>query len=140
MKFPGTYAAYALIMSIFGQTITGIHLGLLLVNAATITLIFFLGRRLVNPTARIAAAISYAVLSVSPSVLGLAGLAAHFVMLPVLGGALLLVNQPDRQSLGRLFVSGLLFGLGLLMKQPAFFLFCLERFISFRGIFAADLI
>jgi hypothetical protein len=29
MKFPGTYAAYAAIMSIFGQTITGIHLGLL---------------------------------------------------------------------------------------------------------------
>src|SRR6266550_1688580 len=48
MKFPGTYAAYAGIISIFGQTMTGIHLGLLLVNAATIALIFFLGRRLVN--------------------------------------------------------------------------------------------
>ena len=34
MKFPGTYAAYALIMSIFGQTIVGIHIGLLLINAA----------------------------------------------------------------------------------------------------------
>ena len=41
MKFPGTYAAYAMIMSIFGQTVTGIHVGLLLINAATITLIFF---------------------------------------------------------------------------------------------------
>lgn len=40
MKFPGTYAAYAGIMSIFGQTMTGIHLGLLLVNAATVVLIF----------------------------------------------------------------------------------------------------
>src|SRR6266436_4159286 len=56
MKFPGTYAAYALIMSIFGQTITGIHLGLLLVNAATTALMFFLGRRLINSTAGIAAA------------------------------------------------------------------------------------
>jgi hypothetical protein len=27
MKFPGTYAAYAAIMSIFGPTILGIHLG-----------------------------------------------------------------------------------------------------------------
>src|ERR1700694_2076304 len=53
MKFPGTYAAYALIMSIFGQSVTGIHLGLLFVNAATITLIFVLGRRLVNSTAEI---------------------------------------------------------------------------------------
>ncbi len=119
MKFPGTYAAYAVIMSIFGQTILGIHLGLLLVNAATIALIFFLGRRLINSTAGIAAAASYAVLSVSPFVLGLAGHATHFVVLPVLGGALLLLNETDRQSLRTLFASGLLFGAGLLMKQPA---------------------
>jgi hypothetical protein len=119
MKFPGTYAAYAGIMSIFGQTMTGIHLGLLLVNAATVALIFFLGRRLVNSMTGIAAATSYAILSVSPSVLGFAGHATHFVMLPVLGGALLLLNHSDRQALGRLLASGLLFGLGLLMKQPA---------------------
>jgi hypothetical protein len=121
MKFPGTYAAYALLMSIFGQTITGIHLGLLLVNAATVVLIFFLGRKLINSTAGIAAAASYAVLSVSPSVLGLAGHATHFVLLPVIGGTLLLLNQSNQQAFGRLFASGLFFGLGLLMKQPAFF-------------------
>src|SRR5437667_3572795 len=54
MKFPGTYAAYAVIMSIFGQTTGAIHLGLLLVNAATVALIFLLVRRLVNTTAGIA--------------------------------------------------------------------------------------
>src|ERR1700676_1525420 len=47
MKFPGAYAAYAVIMSIFGQSITGIHLGLLFVNAVTVALVFLLGRRLV---------------------------------------------------------------------------------------------
>src|SRR5712675_1919742 len=88
MKFPGTYAAYAAIMSIFGQTITGIHLGLLLVNAATILLVFLLGRQLVNSLVGLAAGMSYAVLSVSPSVLGLASHATNFVMLPVLGGTL----------------------------------------------------
>ena len=41
MKFPGTAGAYAIIMSLFGQTITGIHLGLLLVNVTTVVLIFF---------------------------------------------------------------------------------------------------
>jgi 4-amino-4-deoxy-L-arabinose transferase-like glycosyltransferase len=121
MKFPGTYAAYALIMSIFGQTIIGIHLGLLLINTATIVLIFFLGRRLVNSTVGLAAAMSYAVLSVSPSVLGFAGHATHFVLLPVLGGTLLLLTTTDRQVSGRLFASGLLFGSGLLMKQPGIF-------------------
>jgi Dolichyl-phosphate-mannose-protein mannosyltransferase len=129
MKFPGTYAAYALIMSVFGQTVVGVHLGLLLTNAGTVALIFFVGRRLVNSTLGIAAAMSYAVLSVSPSVLGFAGHATHFVMLPVLGGTLLLLNATDRQTLGMIFASGLLFGIGLLMKQPAFF------FVLFGAIY-----
>ena len=120
MKFPGTYAAYALIMSIFGQTVIGLHLGLLVVNAATAVLIFLLGRRLMNSAAGLAASMSYAVLSVSPSVLGFAGHATHFVLVPVLGGTLLMFNPADRQTSPRLFTSGLLFGIGLLMKQPAF--------------------
>jgi len=131
MKLPGIYAAYAVIMSIFGQTILGIHLGLLLVNAATIALIFLLGRRLMNSTAGIAAATSYAILSVTPSVLGLAAHATNFVMLPALGGTLLILKVYDsgRSAFGRLFASGLLFGLAVLMKQPAAF------FVVFAAIY-----
>jgi hypothetical protein len=121
MKFPGTYAAYAIAMFLFGQTITAIHLGLLFVNSATSALIFFIGKRLLNSTVGIVAAASYALLSLSPSVFGLAGHATHFVVLPVLGGALLLLNQRNRLGAGRLFLSGLLMGLGLLMKQPGLF-------------------
>ena len=99
MKFPGTYAAYAVIMSIFGQTIHGVHLGLLLVNVATSALIFVVGRRLMDATAGIVAAATYAVLSVSPFVLGFAAHAAHFVMLPVLGGTVLLLHTHDRRGL-----------------------------------------
>ncbi len=129
MKFPGVYVAYAAIMSIFGQTIWGIHLGLLLVNAATIALIFLLGRRLISFTAGIAAAASYAVLSVSTSVLGLAGHATNFVVLPMLGGLLLLLSQSNRRTALRLFASGLLFGLAIVMKQPGVF------FALFGGIY-----
>ena len=137
MKFPGTYAAYALIMSIFGQTIVAIHLGLLLINVATMALIFFVGRRLINTVGGITAAASYAVLSVSPSVLGLAAHATNFVVLFVLGGILLLLkeqavtalepSQPKR--LLQLFASGLLFGIGALMKQPG------VLFIPFGAIY-----
>jgi hypothetical protein len=137
MKFPGTYAAYALIMSIFGQTIHAVHLGLLLINAATTALVFLIGRRVINLTAGIAAAIAYAVLSVSPSVLGLAAHATNFVMLPVLGGTLLLLrgqeatgSQPSQPNqFPRLFAIGFLFGIGALMKQPALF------FILFGAIY-----
>jgi 4-amino-4-deoxy-L-arabinose transferase-like glycosyltransferase len=58
MKYPGTYIAYALIMWIFGQTIHAIYLGLLLVNAAIIALIFLVGRRLVDTMTGITAAAS----------------------------------------------------------------------------------
>src|SRR5205809_2021056 len=131
MKFPGTYAVYAAIMSIFGQTITGIHLGLLLVNAATIALIFLLGRRLMNSTAGIAAATTFAVLSMSPSVLGLAAHATNFAMVFVLGGTLLILklSQSERHSFERIFASGLLFSIGGLMKQPALL------FIRFGAIY-----
>jgi len=135
MKLPGTAAAYALIMSIFGQTITGIHLGLILVNAATIALILLLGRRLMNVTAGIAAAASYAVLSLSPSVLGLAAHATHFVLPTVLAGILLLLNVSNRRNLPRIFGCGLLFGLGFLMKQPAlFFILFGALYLLFRDI------
>src|SRR5204863_844256 len=83
--------------------------------------IFLLGRRLFNATAGIVAAMTYAVLSVSPSVLGLAAHATHFVILTVLAGVLLLHNRSRNHSLYRLFASGLFFGVSLLMKQPAAF-------------------
>src|ERR1700681_2047843 len=56
MKLPGTYAAYALIMAVFGQSRSGIHLGLALVNAASIVLVFLLGRKLLDDVAGMAAA------------------------------------------------------------------------------------
>src|SRR3954465_740901 len=43
MKLPGTYAAYALIMAVFGQTTEGIRMGVLIVNLAAIFLVFLLG-------------------------------------------------------------------------------------------------
>jgi hypothetical protein len=131
MKFPGVYAAYALIMWIFGQTSIGIHLGLLIVNIANIVIVFLIARRLIGLIAAIAAAASYAILSASPSVLGLAAHATHFVMLPTLLGALVLLKPVLTKKM--VFVSGILFGAGLLMKQPAiFFIFFGAAYLLFR--------
>jgi len=41
----GTYLFYALFLSVFGESITAIHLGLLLVNAAIMGLIFLILRK-----------------------------------------------------------------------------------------------
>jgi len=137
MKLPGTYAAYAVIMALFGQSPAGIHVGLALVNAASIVLVFLLGRRLLDEAAGVAAAVAFALLSLSPSVLGLAAHATHFVVLAALGGILLLLRacelaERDQRSEIRgqrpvasgqvaFFLSGLLFGLAFLMKQHGLF-------------------
>src|SRR6059058_4323110 len=55
MKLPGTYAAYALIMAVFGQTTEGIRFGVLVVNLATIFFVFLLARRFGGPIAGVAA-------------------------------------------------------------------------------------
>ena len=135
MKFPGTATCYALMMSIFGQTIIGIHIGLLLVNVTTVVLIFFLGRRLLDPTAGFVAAATYSVLSTGPYILGLASHATHFVLLPVLAGVLILIRDGARRTALGIFFSGLLFGLGLLMKQSAIFLISFgATYLLFRDI------
>ena len=121
MKLPGTYAAYAVMMAIFGETPTGIHAGLVLVNATTIVIMFFLARRLFDPAAGLVAAATYALLATSPSVLGFAAHATHFVVLAAVSGTLLLLIAISSGRARLFFCSGLLFGIAFLMKQPGIF-------------------
>ena len=118
MKLPGTFAGYALILALFGQTIAGIHLGLLVINAATTLLVFLLGKRLFGPLAGLVAGVSYAVLSTSPAVVGFAAHATNFVVLPAVAGILLLLQATETRRSWLYFCSGVLLGLAFLMKQP----------------------
>ncbi len=117
MKFPGIYAAYAAIMAVFGQTIIGIHLGLMLVNATTIVLVYLLGKRFFSPAAGIAASAAYALLSIGEGVVGTQAHATHFVALAALGGTLLLLRGIETRRWPALLFSGVLYGIAVLMKQ-----------------------
>ncbi len=117
MKLPGTQTAYAAIMALFGQTPAGIHIGLLFVNAATTLLLYLLARRFSGRLGSVVAATSYAVLSTSVSVLGLAAHATHFVVLFAVAGILLHLKALDTGKMWQFFLSGILLGLAFLMKQ-----------------------
>lgn len=121
MKFPGTALMYALTMSLFGHTIQGIHLGLLVVNCLTILSLFFLCKRIVNDFAAIIASGAYAVLSLSVSVYGFAAHATHFIILPGIVGALCLLGAVEKNKPYLYLLSGSMFGLAFLMKQHGFF-------------------
>jgi hypothetical protein len=118
MKMPGTYAAYALIMAVFGQSSAGIRLGFMLVNFGAIVLLYFVGRRFLDRAGALAASAAYALLSLSPDVLGFNAHATHFVVLAALAATLALLRAQERGGLAGFFWSGALFGLAFLMKQP----------------------
>jgi hypothetical protein len=134
LKMPGIYGAYALALAVLGQTITGIHLALLLVNLATIVLLFLLGRRLLDPLTGLVAAVSFAVLSVGQGVQGLSANAEHFVILSAVAGLYLLLKATEPPRPLSLFLCGLLFGLAFMMKQhgAAFILFAVI-YLAYRG-------
>jgi hypothetical protein len=125
MKMPGIYAAYALILAAFGQTHSGIHFGLLVVNAATVLLLFLLAKRLFGPLAGVAAAAAFALLSLGQQVQGIFANAEHFVILAALGGLLLLVHAVDCEKRLALLAGAVLLGLAFIMKQhgAAFIIF-----------------
>ena len=118
MKWPGTYVAYAVIMALFGETSTGIHLGLLFVTLASAWLVFLIGRRIGGEGMGAVAGATQALLSVNPSLLGLAGHATHFVALAALTGIWILLKPWEQLGRGRCLAAGGLFGLACIMKQP----------------------
>jgi hypothetical protein len=129
MKLPGTYFACAAGMAVFGQTVAGIHLTLMVANSLTIVFIFLLGRKLFGAVAGVAACASYGIMSVSPVVLGMAAHANHFVVLFAVPATLFLWKGCESGRRWILFSSGLLYGLAFLMKQQGIF------FCAFGGMF-----
>ena len=110
IKPPGLYLAYSAMMAMFGQSAAGIHLGLLAVNLATIGLVFLLTRDLFDPLTGSLAAAAYALLALSPSVLGVVAHATHFTAFFGVAATWVLWRalQSDRTIL--LLLSGILFG------------------------------
>ena len=121
MKLPGTYVAYAAIMAVFGQTPSGIHIGVLVMNAITTLLVFLLARRFFELLPSFVASATYGLLSTSPAVLGLEGHATHFVVFFAIAGLLLLFGGLEKEKTWSLFSAGCLLGMAFIMKQPGIF-------------------
>lgn len=117
LKLPGTQAAYAVIMTVFGETPAGIRIGLLFVNAATTVLVFLLGRRVLNTVGAVAAAMAFAFLSLESAFLGSFAHATHFVVSAAVAGLLLLLRAQDSGRLRLVLASGVLLGVAMVMKQ-----------------------
>jgi 4-amino-4-deoxy-L-arabinose transferase-like glycosyltransferase len=142
MKFPGTYYAYSAMLALFGHTAWGIRAGLAGVNAATTILLFFLARRVLGTASGAAVAASaFALLSVDRWVAGPLAHATHFVLLPAVGGLLVLLRAFESNRWSTFLMAGMLFGTAVLMKQhgAAFLLLAAALIIWFPRRQAAHL-
>ena len=155
MKLPGIYYAYSAILTLFGQTATGVHMGLMAVNLISTIILFLIARRLFGAAGGCMAGVAFVVTSADTSVLGLFAHATQFVVMFALAGIWLLQESfksslhlsgkgrapsPQLHPQGRreiykgkqrvylLSGSGLCLGLALLMKQSGVF-FALFGFI-----------
>ena len=139
MKMPGIYAAYAVILAIFGQGSSGIHLAIIFINTATIILLFFITKKLFGPIAGVAAGVFFAITSISNLVQVTAN-AENFVVLFALAGILFLMSFTDKRKIAFLITAGLLMGMAFMMKQHGagfmlfglFYLLC--KYLSNRPI------
>jgi hypothetical protein len=119
MKFPGTYAMYALIMALFGETPAGIHFGVTIITTLTALMLYWLGKKMLDQTAGVVAATSYAVLAANTALFGLAGHATHFAAFFATAGFCLMWKARQSARWQTVGAAGLMCGMATLMKQHA---------------------
>jgi hypothetical protein len=135
MKWPGIYAAYALLLAVFGETHQGIHIGLLLINALTTIFIFLIARRIIHLLGAVVSASAFAFLSISPCVQGIFANAEHFVIVFVTAGLIVLLRALETGKRHPFFFTGILLGISVVMKQHGF-VFCMfgALYIAFHAL------
>jgi 4-amino-4-deoxy-L-arabinose transferase-like glycosyltransferase len=122
VKLPGIYAVYAATLGLFGETVAGVRIGLLVVNLASSAVLFAIARRFFAPLASALSAASFALLTLGQELDGFSANAEHFVLLPALLGLLALLAAPGaRRERGLVFLAGLGLGIATLIKQQGLF-------------------
>jgi hypothetical protein len=129
LKFPGTYYSYALVMAVFGQSVRGVHLGLMAVCLGSMLMTYFVARRLFDNYIGALAAVVVGLVSASPTLYGQAAHATHFVNFFMLIGFFLLLLASNRHSLLYSLLGGIAMGLAGLCKQPGLFFWLFGPFV-----------
>ena len=126
MKLPGIYVIYAGVLTVFGETVRGIHLGLLVANLLGGCLAALLGRRVLSSgIGGLVAAGAFLAFTIGPRLQGPWANAEAFLLPFALGAGLFLVRALEREARTlSLVLCGLLLGSGVLVKQHAA-LFCI---------------
>ena len=121
-KFPGIFYFYALMVGVFGATVKGLHVGFMLLNMATIVVLYFAGRKLFNPIAGLIGAITFAIVSMTPNLSGFTVQSEHGVAFFISLGILLYARTLEKKSWISYFLMGLAMGAAIMVKTSGVFL------------------
>ncbi|MFN0216088.1 MAG: ArnT family glycosyltransferase [Saprospiraceae bacterium] len=123
-KLPGLYLIYGLFGRLFGVQPTGIHLGALLWQVATLAMFFWWLREILGRDRALAATGLFALYAASGQVLGFAAHATQLCALPAIAGLWALWRgtvHGRTPQLVWIFMAGLGAGLAIWIKQQAVF-------------------
>jgi 4-amino-4-deoxy-L-arabinose transferase-like glycosyltransferase len=118
-KPPGVFAAYAVILSVFGTTPAAIHWAAQVYTLATLGLLYLTARRLFGSATGFAAALLAAYMTLDRCVLGNAANTELFMILPLTAGLLAAVRSAEDSSLAWAAVAGACGMAALMFKQVA---------------------
>lgn len=121
-KFPGIFYFYALIVSIFGDTVKAMHTGFIFINIATITLLFFSAKKLFSPIAGLIAATTFAITSLTPILSGFTIQSEHGVALFTSVGIFLYAMINTTRKSYYYFLMGLAMGMAFMVKTSGMFM------------------
>lgn len=122
MKLPGTSFMYAIFMLFFGHSNSGVHLGLIFVNATTMYFLYAAFKKIFNPFIGLATGTIYGFMVIGIAFDGFAAHATHFICFYTSIGFLFLAHFMKSGKPLKLFLFGLMLGMAFLMKQQAIFL------------------
>lgn len=121
-KFPGLFYFYGFMVSIFGDTVEGLHKGFMYLNVATIIIIFFASRVLFTPIAGLLSATTFAFVSLTPNLSGFTVQAEHGVAFFISLGLLFYALYNSNKKWIYNFLMGVSFGFAIMTKTSGLFL------------------
>ena len=120
-KYPGIFYFYGFMVSVFGDTVEGLHTGFIFLNVGTIILIYGAARNLFTPIAGLISAITFGIVSLTPFLSGFTVQSEHGVAFFTSLGLFFFSLYNNNGKWLHVFLMGVSFGCGFMVKTSGVF-------------------
>ena len=121
-KLPGIFYFYAWVIRFFGDSVSQLHQGFILINLLSTTFLYLAARNLFSATAGVVAALTFIVLSMNPFMNGFTIQSEHGVDLFTCLGLWVFTYTIRYQNKWLYLLVGLIFGMAFMTKTSGLFI------------------